>query len=126
MYSSVFLRNFRKVIHDCNNYHAFSLDIATRSWIITLGVQKRHIQVPYTCSRAGQRLFHHIATIQRQNATDGTHGQPECNQVNYNNLIGITMNNNRNFYLKVSHINAHSIYHKSQPFQEHILAKDTH
>ena len=124
MYSSAFLRNFRKVMHDCNNYQAFSLDIAIRSWIITLGVQKRYTQVPYRWSRAGQRLFHCIATIQRQNATDGTHGQLERNQVNYNNLIGITVSNNRNLYLKVSHINARSIYHKIQPFQEHILAKD--
>ena len=124
MYSSAFLRNFRKVMHDCNNYQAFSLDIAIRSWILALGAQKRHTQVPYRQSRAGQRLFHHIATIQSQNATDGTRGQQELNQVNYNNLIGITVSNNRNLYLKVSHINAHSIYHKIQPFQEHILAKD--
>ena len=34
------------------------------------------------------------------------------------------MNNNRNIYLKISHINAHSIYDKTQPFQEHILSKD--
>ena len=34
------------------------------------------------------------------------------------------MSNNRILYLKVSHINAHSIYHKIQPFQEHTLAKD--
>ena len=40
MYSSPFLRDFRKVMHDCNNYQAFSLDIATSSWIITLGVRK--------------------------------------------------------------------------------------
>ena len=84
MYASVFLRNVRKVMHNCNNYQTFSLDIATRSWIITLGVWKRHTQVPYRCSRAGQRLFHHIATIQRQNTTDGTHGQLECNQVDHN------------------------------------------
>ena len=119
-----FFRSFRKVMHDCNNYHAFSLDTATRSWMIALRVWKRLTQVPYRCSRAGQRLFHCIATIQRQNATDGTHGQLECNQVNYNNLIRITVSNNRNIYLKVSHINARSIYHKMQPFQEHILAKD--
>ena len=124
MYSSAFLRNFRKVMHDCNNYQAFSLDITTRSWIIALWVWKRYTQVPYRWSRAGQRLFHHIATIQMQNATDGTHGQLESNQINYSNLIVITVSNNRNLYLKVSHINAHSIYHKIQPFQEHILAKD--
>ena len=53
-----------------------------------------------------------------------THGKPECSQVNYNNLIAITVSNNRDLYLKVSHINACSIYHKIQPFQEHILAKD--
>ena len=124
MYSSAFLRNFRKVMHDCNNYQAFSLDITTRSWIITLGVWKRYTQVPYRQSRAGQRLFHCIAIIQRQNAMDGTHGQLESNQVNYYNLIAITVSNNRNLYLMVSHINACSIYHKIQPFQEHILAKD--
>ena len=111
-------------MHDCNNYHAFSLDTAIRSWIIALGVWKRHTQVPYRHSRAGQRLFHCIATIYRQNATDGTHGQPECNQINYNNLLRITVSNNRNLNLKVSHINARSIYHKIQPFQEHILAKN--
>ena len=33
------------------------------------------------------------------------------------------MSNNRNLYVKVSHINACSIYHKIQPFQEHELAK---
>ena len=37
MYSSAFLRNFRKVTLDYNNYQAFSLDIKTRSWIIALG-----------------------------------------------------------------------------------------
>ena len=88
MYSSVFLRNFRKVMHDCNNYHAFSLDTVTRSWIIPLGVWKWHTQVPHRHSRAGQRLFHCIATIYRQNATDGTHGQPECDQINYNCYVG--------------------------------------
>ena len=46
-YSSVFLRNFRKIMHDPNNYHAFSLDTATRSWIIALGVQKKFTQTPY-------------------------------------------------------------------------------
>ena len=34
------------------------------------------------------------------------------------------MSNNRNIYLKISHINDCSIYHKTHPFQEHILSKD--
>ena len=121
-YSSTFLRNFKKIMHDPNNYCAFSLDTATRSWIIALGVQKRITQTPYRRSKAGQRLSHHIATIHRQTTTDITH--QEGNQINHNNLIKITVSNNRNIYLKISHINAHSIYHKTQPFQEHILSKD--
>ena len=121
-YSWTFLRNFKKIMHDPNNYHAFSLDTATRSWIIALGVWKRITQTPYRRPKAGQRLSHHIATIHRQTTTDITHR--EGNQINHNNLIKITVSNNRNIYLKISHINAHSIYHKTQPFQEHILSKD--
>ena len=121
-YSSTFLRNFKKIMHDPNNYHAFSLNTATISWIIALGVWKRFTQTPYRRSRAGQRLSHHIATIHRQTAIDTTH--QEGNQINHNNLIKITLNNNQNIYLKISHINAHSIYHKAQPFQEHILSND--
>ena len=119
-YSSVFLRNFKKIMHDPNNYHAFSLDTATRSWIIALGVRKRFTQTPYRWSRAGQRLFHCIATIHKQ--TDGTHW--EGNRINHNNLMRITVSNNRNIYFKIWHINAPSIYHKTQPFQKHILSKD--
>ena len=109
-------------MHDPNNYHAFSLNTATRARIIALGVRKRFTQTPYRRSRAGQRLSHHIPTIQRQTAKDTTHR--EGNQINHNNLIKITLNNNRNIYLKISHINAHSIYHKTQSFQEHILSND--
>ena len=121
-YSSTFLRNFKKIMHDPKNYHAFSLDIATRSWIIALGAQKKFTQTPYRRSRAGQRLSHCITTIHRQSVTDITHR--EGNQINHNNHIKITVSNNRNICLKISHINARSIYHKTQPFQEHILSKD--
>ena len=60
--------------------------------------------------------------MHRQTVTDIIHG--EGNQINHNNLIRITVSNNRNIYLKISHINVHSICNKTQPFQEYILSKD--
>ena len=62
-YSSEVLRNIRKCLILEKAFDKTYLPTKVRSNIIALCIRKQKSQVPYTRSRAGQNLFHHINSI---------------------------------------------------------------
>ena len=62
-----------------NNYEITNIDVATRTWIIALGICKRIPNRPYWRSKVGTRLFHWMYTIHRTNVPSAQKGHLDCN-----------------------------------------------
>ena len=76
-YNPTTLRTIRAEMK--NNYEMTNIDVATRTWIITLGIHKWISYGPYWRSKVGARLSHWIHTIHRSNVPTQM-GQLDCNQ----------------------------------------------
>ena len=117
-YTSTFMRSIWTASRQ--NCDSFQLSNAICSWIIAVGIRKRHMIRPYRRSKGGTNLFHciHIITITKSHPT--SEELPEPNWVHHENLVTPTINNNRGILAMFSHVNASSIYHKVLTIQQHV------
>ena len=82
--------------------------------------KKRIRTTCYRRSKAGIKLFHCIHTITTNKPRTISDHNQKCNQVNLENLLVPTINNNRGVSALFSNINARSIYPKMLTFQQHV------
>ena len=101
-------------------YQPFTINVATRSWIITLGIRKQPINKQYHRSQAGRDLFHRICSVHSRWNQHSDQGHKEHNQVKLSNLIRHVISNDRSINSKLSVVNARSIYNKLQSFQNYV------
>ena len=76
-------------------YQPFTINVATRSWIIALGIRKQPINKQYHRLRAGTDLFHRICIVQSGQNQNSHQGHKEYNQVKQSNLIRSEISNDR-------------------------------
>ena len=99
------------------NYELHNVNVATRSWIIALGIRRQ--PRPYKCSCAGTNLFGRIHAL----VTQGYRQYPYIQMTQarrMDNLIKIARENVRTSSLHLAHINTRSIKNKIPQFQEYI------
>ena len=123
IYKSGYLRSIRSLSYVY--YQPFTINVATKSWIIALGIRKQPINKQYHSSRAGRGLFHKIFSIHRRWVQHIDWEQKEYNQVRPSNVIIPMINNDRSVNATVSVVNARSIYNKLQPFQNYVQDNNT-
>ena len=109
-YTPGFLRGIRLLSHVF--YKPFTINVATRLWIITLGISKQPINKQYHRSRAGRDLFHRISSVQNKEQ-----GYKDDKHVKLSNLISPSISNDRSINATFSIVNARSIYNKLHSFQ---------
>ena len=122
-YNSGFLRSIRLLSHVY--YQPFTINVATISWIIALGIRKQPVNKQYFRSRAGRDLFYRICSIQSRWNHHSDQGYKECNQVKQSNLIRPVISNDRSIKVTLSVLNARSIYNKLQSFQNYVQDNNT-
>ena len=101
-----------------------NIDVATRTWIIPLGIHKQIFYGPYQRSKAGVRLFHWIYTIHGSNVPSTQMGQPDCNQPHPPWYKIIRLVNLHIMILCLSLVNARSVVNKVESLQQHILERE--
>ena len=112
-YNSGFLRSIRFLSHVY--YQPSIINVATRSWIIALGIRKQPINKQYHRSRAGRDLFHRICSVHSRQNQHSDQGHKEYHQVKLSNLIRPVISNDRSINATISVVNARSICNKLQP-----------
>ena len=122
-YNSGFLRSIRFLSHVY--YKPFTIYVATRSWIIALGIRKQPTNKQYYRSRLGRDLFHKIFSIHRRWYQHIDWEQQEYNWVRPANLIIPMINNDRSVNATLSVVNARSIYNNLKPFQNYVQDNNT-
>ena len=122
-YNSGFLRSIRLLSHVY--YQPFTINVATRSWIIVLGIRKQPISKQYCRSRAGRNLFHRVCCVQNRWIQHSDQGYKEHNQVKQSTLIRPMISNNRSINTTLSIVNARSIYNKFQSIQNYVQDNNT-
>ena len=122
-YNLGFLRSIRLLSHAC--YKPFTINVATGSWIITLGIRKQPINKQYHRSRAGRDLFHRICSVYSRQNQQSDQGYKEDNHVKLSNLIRPVISNDRSINATLSVVNARSIYNKLQSFQNYVQDNNT-
>ena len=105
-YTSGFLRSIRSLSHV--HYQPFTLNVATRSWIIALGIRKQPTNKQYHRSRAGRDLFHKMFSIHIKWDQHIDWGQ-ESNQVRQINVIIPMISNDRSVNTTLPVVKARSI-----------------
>ena len=114
-YNSGFLRRIRLLSYAY--YTPFTINVATRSWIIALGIRKQPINKQYHRSQAGRDLFHRICSVHSRQNLYRTQGYKEDNHDKLSNLIKLVISNDRSINATLSVVNARLIYNKLQSFQ---------
>ena len=122
-YNSGFLRSIRLLSHVY--YQPFTINVATRSWLIALGIRKQPINKQYHRSQAGRDLFHRICNVHSRWNQHSDQGHKKHNQVKLSNLIRPVMSNDRSINATLSVVNARSIYNKLQSFQNYVQDNNT-
>ena len=122
-YNSGFLRSIRLLSHVY--YQPFTINVATRSWIIALEIRKQPINKQYHRSQAGRDLFHRICNVHSRWNQHSDQGHKEHNQVKLSNLIRPVLSNDRSINATLSVVNARSIYNKLQSFQNYVQDNNT-
>ena len=122
-YTPGFLRGIRLLSHVF--YKPFTINVATRLRIITLGIRKQPINKQYRRSRAGRDLFHRISSVQSRQKLNNEQGYKDDKHVKLSNLISPSISNYRSINATFSVVNARSIYNKLHSFQNYIQDKNT-
>ena len=122
-YTSGFLRGIRLLSHVF--YKPFTIYVATRPWIIALGIRKQPINKQYCRSRAGRDLFYRISSVQSRQKLNKEQGYNDDKHVKLSNLISPSISNDRSINATFSVVNARSIYKKLHSFQNYIQDKNT-
>ena len=99
--------------------------MATRLWIIALGIRKQPINKQYHRSRAGRDLSHRISSVQSRQKLNKEQGHKDDKHVKLSNLISPSISNDRSINATFSVVNARSIYNKLHSFQNYIQDKNT-
>ena len=119
---SRFLRGIRLLSHVF--YKPFTINVATRSWIITLGIRKQPINKQYLRSQAGRDLFHRISSVQSRQKLNKEQEYKDDKHVKLSNLISPSISNDRSINATFSVVNARSVYNKLHSFQNYIQDKN--
>ena len=98
-------------------YDMFYLHLATRTWIIALGIKKQPRQ--YRGSRAGRSVFGHIHSRITNHEKNKSNSNLKRSVVS-TNLLNIEPNKERHTYLSLAHVNAWSIRNKTGSFQHYL------
>ena len=106
-------------------YKPFTINVATRLWIIALGIRKQPINKHYHGSQAGRDLFHRISSVHSRQKLYRDQGYKEDVHDKLSNLIRPRISNDRSINVTLSVVNARSIYNKLQSFQNYIQDKNT-
>ena len=123
LYNSGFPRSIRLLSNVY--YQPFTINVATRSWILALGIRKQQINKQYCRSQAGRDLFHRICNVHSRLNQHSDQRYKEHNQVKLSNLIIPVISNDRSMNATLSLVNARSIYNKPQSFQNYVQDNNT-